>query len=250
MTDNNFTSYALSRKWFDWCFENPEKVSTNHAAIYFFAIEQCNRLGWKKKFGFPTQIAMEAIGIKKYQTYIKYFNELVEWGFFELVQKSINQHTSNIICLISAMPKNGKALDKATITHAAKQTEPMGQSTGQSNSPVYKQQTSKQINNKQQTENLEKEFLELSDIFFERKGIQKKIKLEKVKDLAENFWVNNYLEDHQDQNVNDIRRHFGNWLDKQDIAENTKTMELVVDRLPKQESDNNWIVGENEPNFG
>ena len=146
-------SYELSRAWFDFAFEHPEKISPNHAAIYFFAIEHCNRLGWKNKFGFPTQMAMDALGIKKHQTYIKYFNDLVDWGFFELVQKSLNQYSANIISIKTAMPKNGKALDKAIITHAAKQTEPNGQSngqsTGQSNSSIDKPITNKPINNKQ-----------------------------------------------------------------------------------------------------
>lgn len=129
-----FNSYELSRNWFDWCFENPEKITPNHSAIYFFAIEHCNRLGWKTKFGFPTQMVMDAIGIKKHQTYIKYFNDLVEWGFLNLVQKSANQYSANIISLISAKPKSGKALDKAMINHAAKQI----QSNGQSNSSIDK----------------------------------------------------------------------------------------------------------------
>lgn len=135
-------SYELSRNWFDFAFENPEKVSPNHVAIYFFAIEHCNRLGWRKKFGFPTQMAMDAIGIKKHQTYIRYFNDLVDWGFFKLIQKSQNQYSSNIISLISALPKNGKALDKAIINHRAKQTETIGQS----NSSIDKQVN--QLNNK------------------------------------------------------------------------------------------------------
>ena len=132
------TSYDLSRAYFDWCFENPEKVSPNHTAIYFFAIEHCNRLGWKEKFGFPTQMAMDAIGIKKNQTYIRYFNDLVTWGFFKLIEKSKNQYSANIISLQSAMPKNGKALDKALIKHTAKQTESIGLGIRQSNSPIDK----------------------------------------------------------------------------------------------------------------
>lgn len=132
------TSYELSRAYFDWSFENPEKVTPNHTAIYFFAIEHCNRLGWKDKFGFPTQMAMDAIGIKKNQTYMKYFNELVEWGFFKMVEKSKNQYSANIITLQSAIPKNGKALDKAIVQHGAKQTEVTGVSNGQSNSPIDK----------------------------------------------------------------------------------------------------------------
>jgi len=116
------TQYELSRNWFDWCFDNPEKVNPTHTAIYFFAIEHCNRLGWKPKFGFPSQMTMDALGIKKHQTYIKYFRDLCEWGFFILIQESKNQYSSNIISINSALPKNGKALDKAIIKHAAKQS--------------------------------------------------------------------------------------------------------------------------------
>jgi hypothetical protein len=128
-------SYELSRNWFDWSFENPELVNPNHTAIYFFAIEHCNRLGWKEKFGFPTQMVMDALGIKKHQTYIKYFNELVDYGFIKMIQKSKNQYSANIISLMTATPKNGKALDKAIINHGAKQT----QTNGQSNSSIDKQ---------------------------------------------------------------------------------------------------------------
>ena len=107
--------YELSKGWFDWAFENPEKISPNHSAIYFFAIEHCNRLGWRDKFGFPTQMAMDAIGIKKHQTYTRYLNDLVDWGFIIMVQRSSNQYSANIISLINAMPKNGKALGKAIV---------------------------------------------------------------------------------------------------------------------------------------
>ena len=64
---------------------------------------------------------MEVLGIKKHQTYIKYFNDLVDWGFIRIIKKSSNQFSSNIISLIHAMPKNGKALDKANINLMAKQ---------------------------------------------------------------------------------------------------------------------------------
>ena len=139
-------TYELSRAWFDFSFANPELISPNHTAIYFFAIEHCNRMGGKDKFGLPTSMAMDALGIKKHQTYIRYFNELVEWGFIKLIQKSQNQYSANIISLQVALPKNGKALDKAIIKHAAKQTESMRQSNGQSNSPIIKPINNKPIN--------------------------------------------------------------------------------------------------------
>lgn len=136
-------SYDLSRNFWNWAFDNPELISPNHAAIYFFAIEHCNRLGWKKKFGFPSQMTMDAIGIKKHQTYIKYFNDLVEYGFFKMIQKSKNQYSANIISLMYAMPKKGKALDKAIITHAAKQTQSNGQSNSSIDKPVNKEPINK-----------------------------------------------------------------------------------------------------------
>ena len=140
-------SYDLSRNFWNWAFDNPELISTNHAAIYFFAIEHCNRLGGKEKFGFPSLMTMDAVGIKKHQTYIKYFNELVEYGFFKLIQKSTNQYSSNIISLISAIPKKGKALDKAFITHAAKQTQSKGQSKVHVDKQVNKEQINKETIN-------------------------------------------------------------------------------------------------------
>lgn len=119
--------FTLTRTWWDFAFENPEKVKPIHSAVYLFAVEHCNRLGWKQKFGFPSNMAMEAIGVKKWHTYISAFNDLVEWGFFNLIQKSKNQHSSNIISLLVAMPKNGEALDKALSKHGTKHGTKQGQ---------------------------------------------------------------------------------------------------------------------------
>lgn len=135
------TGYELSRDWFDWAFENPDLVSPGHTAIYFFAIEHCNRLGWKEKFGFPTQMAMDAIGIKKHETFIRYFSDLVNWGFIKLVQKSTNQYSANIISLSSAVPKNGKALENAIQKHRGKQSESTGESIGSIDKPITIQKT-------------------------------------------------------------------------------------------------------------
>lgn len=115
--------YELSRKWFDFCFENPEKITSNHSALYFFCIEHCNRLGWKEKFGLPTTMAKEAIGIRSYNTYINTLNELIEFGFIKLIEKSKNQYSSNIIALSNFNKALDKALDKALIKHDTKQSE-------------------------------------------------------------------------------------------------------------------------------
>ena len=130
--------YELSRNWFDWTFENPERINPNHTALYFFIIEHCNRLGWKEKFGLPTTMAKEAIGIRSYNTYINTLNDLVEFGFIKLIEKSKNQYSSNIIALSNFNKAPDKALDKALIKHGTKQ--------GESIDSINKQETIEQIN--------------------------------------------------------------------------------------------------------
>ena len=114
--------YELSRQWFDFCFENPEKISPLHTSIYFFCIEHCNRLGWKDKFGFPSQMAMEAI------------------GFIKLIEKSKNQYSSNIVAIVKNTKASAKALDKALQKHCTKQ----GQSIASIDKPLNKEPINKE----------------------------------------------------------------------------------------------------------
>lgn len=116
-------SYELSRIWFDFCFENPEKIKPNHTALYFFIIEHCNRLGWKEKFGLPMEMAKEAIGISNYRTYSKTFEDLVEWGFIIVHQKSKNQYSANIIAIAQNAKANTKASTKALDTAMQKHSQ-------------------------------------------------------------------------------------------------------------------------------
>jgi hypothetical protein len=138
--------YELSRQWWDFAYGNPEKVKPIHSALYFFAINQCNRLGWAEKFALPAYMAMGALGVSHHNTYSKAFDDLVEWGFFHLVQKSKNQHTANIIALSKIDTALYTALDTATLNHLAEQAHEQGDST----ITINKQQTT---NQKQQTTN-------------------------------------------------------------------------------------------------
>jgi uncharacterized phage protein (TIGR02220 family) len=139
------TGYELSRQWFDFAFEQPEKIKPSHAAIYFFACEHKNRLGGKEKFGLPSTMVMEAVGIKSYNTYINTLNDLVDWGFITMIQRSKNQYSSNIIALSKFNKALDKALDKAFVKHDTKQSE----STVQSIDSIIKQINNKQINKEQ-----------------------------------------------------------------------------------------------------
>lgn len=145
--------YDLSRSWFNYCFDNPEKIKPNHTALYFFCIEHCNRLGWKEKYGLPTTMAKEAIGIRSYNTYVNTLKDLVDWGFIIMIEKSKNQYSSNIIALSNFNKAHDKArdkaLDKALVKHVTKQSESTGESTGESISSINKpinHNTNKPIN--------------------------------------------------------------------------------------------------------
>tara|TARA_R110000824_G_scaffold378106_1_gene569562 strand:+ start:264 stop:965 length:702 start_codon:yes stop_codon:yes gene_type:complete len=179
---SSMNSYDLSRGFINFAFDNPEKISPNHYAIYFFAIEHCNRLGWKCKFGLPTMMVCDAVGIKKPQTFIKYFNDLEDWGFIKVVERSRNQYSANIISLISATPKKGEAMDKAMVKHAAKQ----GASKGQSNSPI-----DKQVNKEQITSNIDSERYQL---FISKWNTIKGTKYKGSKNDINNFkfWLDTY----------------------------------------------------------
>jgi len=174
------TGYERSRTFFNWAFENPDLVRPQHIAIYFFAQEHHNRLGSKDKFAFPSQMTMEAVGISQYKTYIKYFRELISFGFIEILQESKNQYSANIISLphsINALPKNTKALDKAFIIHKAKQDQSNIQSEGEGDDiSEGESDTSitKQINNKPINKETKKPIsIFLDDETFKRGDISK-----------------------------------------------------------------------------
>jgi hypothetical protein len=140
------SGYKFTRAWFDFCFDNPEKIKPVHHAIYHFTLDRCNRLGWKSKFGFSTDFAMETLGIKNYRTYSKALNDLVSFGFIKMIQKSKNQHTSNVIALVENPKANTKALDRAL------------QMQGESTASIDKPLNNQKLNNKTLSE------IEISEI--------------------------------------------------------------------------------------
>jgi hypothetical protein len=92
--------FEMNKQWWEFTLSNPDKVRPIHTAIYFRAIEQCNILGWKEKFGLPTYMTMQYIGISSHKSYFKAFNELIKWGFIKLIKKSVNHHNANIVSLV------------------------------------------------------------------------------------------------------------------------------------------------------
>ncbi|MDX1446625.1 hypothetical protein [Lishizhenia sp.] len=131
--------YDLSRNWFDFAFENPEKVKPVHSAVFFFIIEHANRSGWKEKIGLPSSMVMDAIGVKNWRTYAGALNDLVKFGFIKMIQKSKNQYTANIVAIV----KNTKASTGALTTAIHNQEQKQDTTQSQSTVSIYKPQTNK-----------------------------------------------------------------------------------------------------------
>jgi hypothetical protein len=111
MSKNN--GYEYVKAWFDFAFENPDKITPGHTAMFVWFAELKGRLGDPEKFASPASQTMNAIGLKSYNTYKKIFSDLVNYGFVTMVTESRNQYTACIIALSKFEEAHNKALDRA-----------------------------------------------------------------------------------------------------------------------------------------
>lgn len=202
--------YELSRNFCEWAFNNPEKIKPIHYAIYYFSIEHCNRLGWKDKFGLPSQMVMEAIGVKNWRTYSSGLTDLVDFGFIKMIEISKNQYSSNIIAIVKNTKAHTKALDKALSKHSIKHSR----STYQSTVSIDKQLTS---NNEQVTNNKKQiKIPSLNDFFEYVKTIDEfKNKFESLKFSIQSKyeqWVENGWRDGHDVEIKNWKTKIKNTL--------------------------------------
>jgi hypothetical protein len=159
--------YTLTRNWFNFCFEN-SKCKPIHTAIYLWAVELNNRMGWKKEFGFPTQSNIEGLKIGNKRTYLSALDDLIEWGFIKVITESKNQFQATIITLFHVKKATARvsALDTALgqISHST------GIGTGITIAPIDKQL------NKETIKQTKKEFELFWDMYDYKKGNKDKTK--------------------------------------------------------------------------
>jgi len=216
MADEKLDYFKLMRDFWDYAFKNPECIKPNHCAVYAYAVETCNRLGWKEKFGFPTSMVLEAVGIKSYSVYKKTFDDLVSFGFFEVVEYSKNQYSANII----ALKENYKAPVKAPEKHLSKHVS-THLTTHSEYNKTLKQENSKDhlkpLNEKTQNEILGEEVLQ-DEIWLEAIAMKNRIRVEDVSDWISKFNEKLFIECDVKSNKQDYAGHFSRWL----LAETSK----------------------------
>lgn len=211
--------YTLNRRFWDFAFENTGKIKPNHIAVYQFAIEHCNRLGWKKQFGFPTSMVLDAVGIKSYSVYKTTFDDLVKFGFFEVIEYSKNQYSSNVIALKENNKANTKALDKAFIKHTSKHTSKQCESTHQSIDSIDRQlnnNTNIQVDNdyflvngKIEKGNVVDWYLKNHQPNFEALLMQLQLSnnVEEIKILLKNYFINGFSFNDYKHIQNSFKKH-------------------------------------------
>ncbi len=132
--DSKPNGYALSRAWFDFALDNPDKVSGNHTALYLWIVEINNRTGWKDRFGLTVREAMDGMSCKSRTTYFKCFQNLIEWKFIEIVVPAKNQYQCNII----AIPNFVQAQDDQVNRHRTNTDTDSSKSSGTDTGTILK----------------------------------------------------------------------------------------------------------------
>ncbi len=108
-------AYQLSRQWFDFAYENPDRATTAQGVLYLWLIEANNRRGFAEKFIFNTQDAGAYTGIRNRKTVWNALHALVENGFVTMVRKAKNQSEFTVISILHNRVASGGALDKSML---------------------------------------------------------------------------------------------------------------------------------------
>lgn len=112
--------YTLTRRWFNWNFENTRKARPIHGILYMWCIEKSNRLGWMQEFQLPSDEAAAACGAADRETILKAVADLEEWGFIKVIQEAKNRYTARWIKILDPEFDLSCNLDSAIMLHPKK----------------------------------------------------------------------------------------------------------------------------------
>lgn len=159
------------------------------------------------------EMAKDAIGIKNYKTYSKTFEDLIEWGFIRLLQRSKNQYSSNIIAIVKNTKAHTKALSKATQKHSQKQVHGIvgiDKQIQTDTEPITREQENIELDVNIWINGFE--FLKQDGIWYERE-IEMKFNLSEpeLNHRLEQYWLSLQKSNFKGQ-LNQIRAGFVKWL--------------------------------------
>ncbi len=228
--------FNLIKQMYDFAESYPEKIRSYHWALYITTVEKCNRLGWKEKFGLPTDQMMELTGITHRKTYYRARQDLMDWGFIKIVTLAKNHNSATIISIIEKTPVNTKQslsliLDDSKLKSRDLQVQSLWENSSELIIRPYKTSKDNQdfkdnFNNKSFCKNLILENTELLNIL-SKNSIQpnSEIKLIDIF-LEEKFASRDFL---NWKDGNDLFKHYMNWFSKQ------KGKDLYRDNIQKAE---------------
>lgn len=131
--------YSLTKIWYEFTISTG-LTKPNHHALYHYLVYLANKLDWPLSFQIPNEPTMHGSGIGNYRTFKNTLQDLVDWGFIRMVEKSFNQHTANRIALVE--------MTKAPYKAKPKQSTKQRQSSADINKPIKPNKPKNLINRK------------------------------------------------------------------------------------------------------
>lgn len=96
---NGLNGYSLTKGWFEFVLDHPGTINASHTSLYLVLIEINNRLDWRENFAITSSECMALMPCSSRTTFSKCLKDLVDWGFVDIVIKSSNQYSANVISL-------------------------------------------------------------------------------------------------------------------------------------------------------
>ena len=157
---------------------------------------------------------------------IKEFEELHSEGIFDIKDggfiaiKFLDRQLDNATLRSRTNSANGKKGGAKKGNQNAKKTtekQPKNNRNSTQKQGIREDKRREEEKREENIRDIKSQFLNLSEQLFEDKARQNKTQIKNVKSEAERFWTNNYEIDLEGKNLNQIKQHFANWIDKQQL---------------------------------
>ena len=111
MSNTKRNGYHLQHQFDAWKIHNQGEYKSTHVALFTSLISLNNKLKWVENFGVPRDTTKMQSGITNNASYTKALEDLNDWGLINIVQRSKNQFTATVICLVFDLNVSYKEID-------------------------------------------------------------------------------------------------------------------------------------------